>query len=279
MTRSLDSLAHLADALRAGQHRRLLIRLAAKLRGEPARGSTITGATTQSDRVRAIRARGNPVILDRRDRFVFFPNSKVAQRSIARDLLRDRVIVRKDDPYAWERRFDRLDDAYFARTFTFTIVRNPFDRVVSAFHYLRDRCGDRSFRSFVVDVLAREGTGFDPHFAPQADSLLHEGALLVDHVGRFETLEESWREIAARIDAAARLPHRGRSERAACWVDYYDDASRRVVERLYRDDLELFGYAFDDHAPGDGAARATEPSPAQHPTQPTRPPHAPRAAS
>lgn len=253
MTRSLDSLARLADALRTGQHRRLLIRLTAKLRSAATRDdastSTSTFAATQSARVRAIRARPNPVILDRRDRFVFFPNSKVAQRSIARDLLRDRVIVRKDDPHAWERRFDRLDDAYFARVITFTIVRNPFDRVVSAYHYLRDRCGDRPFRSFVVDVLAHEGTAFDPHFAPQADSLLHDGSLLVDHVGRFETLEQSWREIAARIDAPAHLPHRGRSERAARYADYYDDASRAVVERLYRDDLALFGYAFDGAAP------------------------------
>jgi hypothetical protein len=246
VTRSLDRLAHLADALRAGQHRRLLIRLAAKLRGARAHGATISGAVTQSDRVRAIRARANPVILDRRDRFVFFPNSKVAQRSIARDLLRDRVIVRKDDPRAWAARFDRIDDAYFARTFTFTVVRNPFDRVVSAFHYLRDRCAGREFNEFVVDVLGREGTSFDPHFAPQADGLLHDGALLVDHVGRFETLDRSWREIAARIDAPAVLPHRGRSERAASYAGYYGDEGRRVVERLYHDDLTLFGYAFDD---------------------------------
>lgn len=246
MPPTVDRLARLADALRTGQHRRLLVRLAAKLRGAPRPDRSGTSAAAQSARVRAIRARGNPVILDRRDRFVFFPNSKVAQRSIARDLLRGRVIVRKDDPRAWEARFDHLDDAYFARTFSFTIVRNPFDRVVSAFHYLRDRCGGYAFDRFVVDVLAREGTSFDPHFAPQADGLVHDGMLLVDYVGRFETLAPSWREIAARIDAPTWLPQRGGSERAASYASYYDDESRRVVERLYHDDLERFGYAFDD---------------------------------
>jgi len=193
-----------------------------------------------------IRARRNPVILDRLDRFVFFPNSKVAQRSIARHLLADRAIVRKDDVRGWERRFARVDDAYLARTCTFTIVRNPFDRVVSAFFYLRRKCRGHTFADFVVRVLGREGVAFDPHFDVQSDGLFLDGTLLVDHVGRFETIQESWRQIAARIDAPTPLPHRGQSERAATYAGYYDDAARRVVEDLYRDDLANFGYTFED---------------------------------
>ncbi len=199
-----------------------------------------------SDRARVIRERRNPVILDRLERFVFFPNSKVAQRSIARHLLRDRAIVRKDGPRAWARRFDRMDDSTLDGIFKFTIVRNPFDRVVSAFFYLRDKCRGYALSEFVVEVLGRRGVDFDPHFDVQSDGLFHEGELLVDHVGRFESLQESWREIAARIDAPTPLPHHGRSERLPAYASYFTDEARRVVERLYRHDLENFGYAFDD---------------------------------
>jgi len=199
-----------------------------------------------TERLRAIRARSNPVILDRLDRFVFFPNSKVAQRSIARSLLAGRVIVRKDDPAAWEARFDRIDDAYLDRTFKFTLVRNPFDRVVSAYSYLRTKCGRWAFADFVVRVLAVEGPAFDPHFEPQAGGLFLEGVPLVDEIGRFERLEDSWRAIARRIEAPAVLPHRGRSRRAPSYAGYYTDEARRVVERLYADDLRAFGYAFED---------------------------------
>lgn len=255
MAPNLAVLARLADVLRPGPRRRLVVRLRSTLRASLRAGSGGSSGDRAlesggSARVRAIHARANPVILDRDDRFVFFPNSKVAQRSIARDLLADRAIVRKDDPAGWEARFDRLDDAYLARTVTFTIVRNPYDRVVSAFFYLRDRCGGWAFNRFVVEVLGREGAAFDPHFEPQSDGLFHDGTLLVDCVGRFETLDESWREIAARIGAPPRLPHRGRSRRAASYAEYYDDAARRVVERLYRDDLEKFGYAFGDERRG-----------------------------
>jgi len=203
-----------------------------------------------SDRTQLIRARKNPVILDRRDRFVFFPNSKVAQRSIARHLLADRVIVRKDDPGVWEARFDRLDASYLDRTFKFTIVRNPFDRVVSAFFYLRKKCRGYEFNEFVVDVLGRQGAAFDAHFDPQSNGLFHDGALLVDHVGRFESIQDSWRVIAARIGAPAPLPHKGGSERAASYTGYFNDEARRVVERLYRDDLRNFGYSFEDELHG-----------------------------
>ena len=194
-------------------------------------------------RMHAIRARKNPVILDRRERFVFFPISKVAQRSIARHLLADRAIVRKDDPAAWEARFDRLD---FDRAFKFTIVRNPFDRVVSAFSYLRWKCRGYEFNEFVVEVLGRQGTAFDPHFDPQSDGLFHDGGLLVDHVGRFESIQDSWRAIAGWIEAPTPLPHRGSSKRATSYTGYFSDDARRVVERLYRDDLANFGYAFED---------------------------------
>lgn len=199
-----------------------------------------------TDRARVIRERRNPVILDRLERFVFFPNSKVAQRSIARHLLKDRVVVRKDGPRAWARRFDRMDDATLDGIFKFTIVRNPFDRVVSAFFYLRDKCRGFELSEFVVEVLGRRGVDFDPHFDVQSDGLFHDGVLLVDHVGRFESLQDSWSEIAARIGAPTPLPHHGRSARLPSYASYFTDEARRVVERLYRDDLANFGYAFED---------------------------------
>jgi hypothetical protein len=203
-----------------------------------------------------IKARKNPVILDRRDRFIYFPNSKVAQRSIVRNLLKDRVIVRKDDPEAWDARFDALNEDYFTNTFKFTIVRNPYDRVVSAFSYLTEKCQGYELHDFVTDVLATQGVAFDPHFDEQSEGLFHDGALLVDYVGRFEAIDESWQQIAARIDAPPRLPHQGRSRRERSYAGYYRPESRQVVERLYGDDLRNFGYTFEDEQPASASGFA-----------------------
>ncbi len=204
------------------------------------------------DVLETVLQRRNPVIFDRRDRFVFFPNNKVCQVSVTRAALRYRVVVRKVDEAGWDRRSRALDEDYLDRVFTFTIVRNPFDRAVSAFTYLqgiRLIPAEFAFAPFCKEVLSAQGFDFDPHFDPQVDGLVHGGRHIVDFVARFEHIDEDWRTIAEQIGANQRFPHRNRSRRGRDYAAYYDDESRRVVAWLYRDDLAHFGYDFGGGMP------------------------------
>lgn len=195
-----------------------------------------------------MRARGNPIIPDKLDRFIFFPNNKVCQQSIVRVALVDRVMVRKNDEDLWNQKISAIDADYFARVFSFTVVRNPYDRVLSAFVYLQ-RTGkiDQSitFPQFCTDILSVQGTSIDPHFEPQSDGLFCEGKLIPKFVGRFESIQSDWHKIAEAIDGPKSLPHINATIRRKHYEAYYDHAAREVVEEIYADDIENFDYQFE----------------------------------
>jgi hypothetical protein len=142
--------------------------------------------------------------------------------------------------------------------FWFAIVRNPWDRLVSSFV---KKDGDllRQARAAGVEL---EGLSFDDyvlatgelrhaHLQPQWEYLLDdEGNCLVDFVGRFETLTDSFGEVCRRLGVHRQLPHAKRSRRRefSDYRRYYSDATRSVVAQRYARDIALFGYEFQECA-------------------------------
>lgn len=110
--------------------------------------------------------------------------------------------------------------------FSFCFVRNPWDRVVSYYHYL----GGDDFRGHV-----ERGA---PHFP------CWHWAKGVDFTGRFEDLGADFAEIRRRIGVDASLPHMNASQRGR-YRDYFDAELRERVARRNADDLSELGYRFE----------------------------------
>ena len=148
-----------------------------------------------------------------------------------------------------------VSEDFFRRAFKFAFVRNPFDRLVSLFFYLKwIRCPDvpeeMDFDGFCRAVEERTPpVGLYNYRGlnqcnPMAAWLLDtDGNLLVDEVGRFENLEADFARIGAKMGIRASLPHENRGDHAG-YRSYYNRESRRMVERFYHKDIEVFGYSF-----------------------------------
>jgi len=154
----------------------------------------------------------------------------------------------------------------FESYFKFTFVRNPWDRLFSAYHYLKEggmneqdqRWADaelepfESFDHFVVEGLQKPSILNWKHFAPQTDFLFVPGSrkLQVDFLGLFENLQADFRHVAGKLgyQQQPELPHENWSQ--AGQHDHYRDAytprARRIVSQVYRRDVEAFGYEFDN---------------------------------
>ncbi len=145
---------------------------------------------------------------------------------------------------------------WFKSYFKFAIVRHPFDRLVSAFHFLDKgglNEGDRAFaeehlspyngdfQKFVAEGL--ESAKIYSHFRPQSDWLCNRrGNITVNYVGKFENLEESMGEIAGRIGLEYNgMRHLNTSARAE-WSTYFDWSTRKAAAEVYREDFGRFSY-------------------------------------
>lgn len=144
---------------------------------------------------------------------------------------------------------DKWDTAY-----KFTLVRNPWDKVVSHYEYRRKRnkteVATRNV-SFSEWVKKTYGTDKDPFFynnpkafQPQVEWLKDDqGKIAIDFIGKFESINDDFNQIKAIIGIDAELPHLNASKRAG-YQSYYDDETRQIVAEWFHEDIELFGYSF-----------------------------------
>ncbi len=143
--------------------------------------------------------------------------------------------------------------------FTYAFTRNPWDRLASAWFYLRQKTEDKydgdwavflkqydDFNVFVAEWLCSENVAKHYVFAPQHLFICDKfGAVSLDYVGKLETLESDFRDVARRLKSNATLPKLNKSKNK----DYrtlYNDKSVEQVAEVYKRDLQLFDYSFAD---------------------------------
>lgn len=132
--------------------------------------------------------------------------------------------------------------------FKFAFVRNPWDLLVSYYHYIRrkqthHRHGHvlrlQSFEEY-VDYEVRRNRVSQKRFVTDEN-----GEILVDFIGRFESLREDFAYVAQSLRIPARLDHFNKSEHRD-YRSYYNDHLIELVAEHFREDIEMFGYTFDD---------------------------------
>jgi len=144
---------------------------------------------------------------------------------------------------------DKWDKAY-----KFTLVRNPWDKVVSHYEYRRKRnktalaSNEIPFKEWVRKTYGPDKDPFyynNPKaFQPQVEWLKDdEGKITIDFIGKFESISEDFSRISKAIGIDAALPHLNASKRPG-YRNYYDDESREMVAQWFHEDIELFGYRF-----------------------------------
>ena len=134
----------------------------------------------------------------------------------------------------------------FASFFKFAFVRNPFDRFVSYSSFITREVGhfDRDPQKVMRYFLANPPWNHIL-FRPQHEFVTDQaGNLLTDFIGRVETMQQSYDEIAARIGIPTTSLDVVNSSRRNDYRQYYDQALIDGVAKLYARDLELFGYEF-----------------------------------
>ncbi|MBC2604934.1 sulfotransferase family 2 domain-containing protein [Pelagicoccus albus] len=146
----------------------------------------------------------------------------------------------------WNYARKRLGAERYHRMYKFAFVRNPFDLLVSSYHYIRKN--KRHHRHAKVTALGSFSAFVD--YEIQRDKLHQsraicdkDGNLMVDFVGRFESLPDDFKMVCRQLGLKAELPHENASSRSA-YQSYYDEKLRDKVEEFWSEDLQRFGYSY-----------------------------------
>ena len=185
-------------------------------------------------------------VLDTEGKFLFFAINKNAQTSVVRNALASRAIVNKDNPkHHWDRLVEVTND--LDNVYKFAIVRNPWDRFVSTFEYLRKHKMIDPHLSF--DDFVTNGDFSNPHFNLQHPNFQFQGRVFVDDLFHLEELAENWRVIAERLGIGSELPFANRSRTDRDYRNRYSERSLQIVSEVYQSDIEALNYEFESLRP------------------------------
>ena len=162
---------------------------------------------------------------------------------------------------AWHDRFPGLEfsdmdpDAFapkerVADYFVFTMVRNPWDRMVSYYHWLRAQRFDHpavrlAARLDFSAFLAHPETAASVGRERAAGYVSIGGRDLCNAYIRLEHLDEDIAPLEDHLGFSLRpLPHENRSERERDYSSYYTDEDAGRVARLCAEDIKKFAYRF-----------------------------------
>ena len=139
-----------------------------------------------------------------------------------------------------------LPKTVYAELFKFAFVRNPWDMLVSLYHFIPSRPNHR-YRDLVANMEFPE---FVDHWTRHSECQQSRMVLdsndrpIVDFVGRMERIEEDFDQIRSRLGIESKLKHSNRSSHRD-YRTYYTAATERLVAQRLAKDIELFGYTFE----------------------------------
>jgi Sulfotransferase family len=165
-----------------------------------------------------------------------------------------------------------LGDGLYSRFFKFGFVRHPVDRLHSLYSYALKLAHDaelsdeerahhqatgkwpdrppfrykavaaalesRSFSDFALHPLTWADAGAQPQWQSLCDA---QGELIVDFVGKVETIEQDFATVCERLEVSVPLEVRNTSTEKKSALELSSLALTTVRERFARD-FELFGY-------------------------------------
>lgn len=187
---------------------------------------------------------------------IFIHIPKAAGTSVLKELSNNGKIYR--DHSTW---FDyyRNNSIKFNNYFKFTITRNPFDRAISTYTYLKKggnkvddlyfsdlfESNNITFEKFILEYLDEETIHEHTLFKPQYLFIYdYKYNLQVDFIVKLENIDKDFEYIKSKISIKSHtLRNANQSDRQTGLKDYY--INQKMVDKvikLYRKDFELLQY-------------------------------------
>lgn len=138
----------------------------------------------------------------------------------------------------------------FKKYKTFAVVRNPYDRVISAYFYMKN--SERippsvTLNEFILNKKSEYSMYNEVCATPQYQYLCYDGKVECDVIIKFENLVKDFEQFINENDIIDRglknLPHDRKSKRDG-YMAYLSGKKEMIkcINEFYEKDFEIFGY-------------------------------------
>ena len=127
----------------------------------------------------------------------------------------------------------------------FTFVRNPFDRAISLWKYLKPKLTFTEFIDWLEDNDQSKSFHDLAHIKSCSFYLnLYQNMFPNNYVGHVENINNDFRYVCEQIGLPSIEVPKIRQTKHNKYQEYYNPKSIKRIERFYAQDLELFDYHF-----------------------------------
>jgi len=150
--------------------------------------------------------------------------------------------------------FSKLEfDSYYK----FSVVRNPFDRLASAYFFLKESgfhekdqqwfsenlSKYNTFQDFVINWVNKKNVYSSIHFIPQYEFVCINDKLSIDEVFKLEEIDAAYKKIARKLNIKdMTLSKLNAGKNKIDYMELYDKKSLAIVENIYKKDFVIFDY-------------------------------------
>jgi hypothetical protein len=132
--------------------------------------------------------------------------------------------------------------------FIFTFVRNPWDRLVSAYEYCKRKRWEpaikNNFKSFIKEAISPTHNT-NCHWCSQLQ-LVPINRLNFNLIGKIEAIERDFKIISKTLGIEMICTKAHQSKRNPDYTTYYDEETIGMVVEHYKQDIDIFNYKFGE---------------------------------
>ena len=192
------------------------------------------------------------MIISPKYKFVFIATEKTGSATIHKTLLpcvKDKNLINESQLYLGDKHLSCPNlikqRPQYKNYFKFAFTRNPWDRVVSWYFFVKNSKNPKrntsgiSFKEFVTNPR-------EPNVWGARNQFQYEFTKKCDFIGKTENIQADFDTICDKIKIPRqKLPHKNATKHKH-YTEYYDDETKEIVEERFAKDIEYFNYKFGE---------------------------------